>query len=184
MTHSSEVGLEVSTIAMLIVAARRSIRQLIAVKVVPLDITPHHYWMLMLMYLHQKPMSLGELARAMWMDNPTVSRMVQQMGTTKGGRGFLHSDPHPTHGRRIHIKLTPEGLLLCSEKLLQIGNEFQEKSHNNLTEEELATLQGLLCKYMRNLDVMVATDLPNMPFRPPRQLPQELLEAHPKASGI
>ena len=123
MTHSSEVGLEVSTIAMLIVAARRSIRQLIAVKVVPLDITPHHYWMLMLMYLHQKPMSLGELARAMWMDNPTVSRMVQQMGTTKGGRGFLHSDPHPTHGRRIHIKLTPEGLLLCSEKLLQIGND-------------------------------------------------------------
>jgi hypothetical protein len=45
MTDSSEAGLTLSSIGMLIVAARRSIRQLIAAKVVPLDITPHHYWM-------------------------------------------------------------------------------------------------------------------------------------------
>ena len=94
MNNSSEIGLTLSTVGMLIVAARRSIRQLIAAKVVPLDITPHHYWMLMILF-KGAPMSLGEVARAMWMDNPTVSRMVQQMGL----RGYLTVGPDPTHGR-------------------------------------------------------------------------------------
>ena len=183
MIHSSEVGLNLSTIGMLIVAARRSIRQLIAAKVVPLDITPHHYWMLMLLFRGKQAMSLGELARAMWMDNPTVSRMVQQMGTGKGGRGFLHSKAHPTHGRRIHIQLTQEGLTLC-EHLLEIGNDFQDKSHKNMTPEELDTLRALLCKYMRNLDVMVADELPGMPIRPHHHLNHEAVDIHPQASGI
>ena len=183
MIHSSEVGLNLSTIGMLIVAARRSIRQLIAAKVVPLDITPHHYWMLMLLYRGQNAMSLGELARAMWMDNPTVSRMVQQMGTGKGGRGYLHSKAHPTHGRRIHIQLTAEGQVLC-QHLLEIGNDFQEKSHRDMSTEELDMLRELLCKYMRNLDVMVANELPGMPIRPHHHLIHDEVDIHPQASGL
>jgi len=120
MAKNSEVGLTLSTIGMLIVAARRSIRQLIAAKVVPLDITPHHYWMLMTL-LKGAPMSLGELTRAMWMDNPTVSRMVQQMEF----RGYLTVSPDPTHGRKIQIRLTEEGYSLC-EQLSRIGADFQE----------------------------------------------------------
>lgn len=160
MNNSSEVGLSISTLGMLVVAARRSIRQLIAAKVVPLDITPHHYWMLIILY-KGAPMSLGELARAMWMDNPTLSRMVQQMGL----RGYLTVGPDPTHGRRIRIRLTPEGVTLC-EKLTQIGEDFKEKSQKDMTADEVATLRELLCKYMRNLDVMVAEELPGMPIRP------------------
>jgi DNA-binding MarR family transcriptional regulator len=176
MNNSSEVGLNLSTIGMLIVAARRSIRQLIAAKVVPLDITPHHYWMLMVLF-KGAPMSLGELARAMWMDNPTVSRMVQQMGL----RGFLTVGPDPTHGRRIRIRLTPEGLTLC-DKLLKIGAEFQEGSQKGMTPEEAAVLREVLCKYIRNLDVMVANELPGMPIRP--QHHHTSAEEHPQASGI
>ena len=176
MNNSSEVGLNLSTIGMLIVAARRSIRQLIAAKVVPLDITPHHYWMLMILF-KGAPMSLGELARAMWMDNPTVSRMVQQMGL----RGFLTVGPDPTHGRRIRIRLTPEGLTLC-DKLLKIGADFQEGSQKGMTPEEVAILREVLCKYIRNLDVMVANELPGMPIRP--QHHHEPAEEQPKASGI
>jgi len=160
MANSSEVGLSLSTIGMLIVAARRSIRQLIAAKVVPLDITPHHYWMLRIIF-NGAPMSLGELARAMWMDNPTVSRMVQHMGL----RGYLTVGPDPTHGRRIRIRLTEEGLVLC-EKLVEIGGDFQENSQKGMTPEEVATLREGLCKFIRNLDVMVASDLPGMPIRP------------------
>jgi len=96
-----------STVGMLIVAARRSIRQLIAAKVVPLEITPHHYWLLMILF-KGAPMSLGELTKAMWMDAPTVSRMVQQMGQ----RGYLAVGPDPDHGRRIRIRLTEGGLIL------------------------------------------------------------------------
>ena len=176
MNNSSEVGLTLSTTGMLIVAARRSIRQLIAAKVVPLDITPHHYWMLMVLY-KGAPMSLGELARAMWMDNPTVSRMVQQMGL----RGFLTVGPDPTHGRRIRIRMTPEGLILC-DKLLKIGGDFQENSQKGMSAEEVNTLRELMCKYIRNLDVMVASELPGMPIRP--QHHHELAEEQSKAAGI
>lgn len=176
MNNTSEVGLTLSTTGMLIVAARRSIRQLIAAKVVPLDITPHHYWMLMVLF-KGAPMSLGELARAMWMDNPTVSRMVQQMGL----RGFLTVGPDPTHGRRIRIRMTPEGLILC-DKLLKIGGDFQENSQKGMSAEEVDTLRELMCKYIRNLDVMVASELPGMPIRP--QHHHEVAEEHSKASGI
>lgn len=176
MNNTSEIGLTLSTTGMLIVAARRSIRQLIAAKVVPLDITPHHYWMLMVLY-KGAPMSLGELARAMWMDNPTVSRMVQQMGL----RGFLTVGPDPTHGRRIRIRLTPEGLVLC-DKLLKIGGDFQENSQKGMSAEEVTTLRELMCKYIRNLDVMVASELPGMPIRPQHR--HEVAEEQSKAAGI
>ena len=159
---------------MLVVAARRSIRQLIAAKVVPLDITPHHYWMLMVLY-NGKPLSLGELARAMWMDNPTVSRMVQQMHH----RHYLHVGSYPGHGRRILIQLTPEGQALCSQPLTTIHNDFQDASLKGFAPEEVATLRELMSKYIRNLDGMVAAEA-GMPLRPHHH---EFTEAHPKASG-
>jgi len=160
MTDSSEAGFTLSTIGNLIVAARRSIRQLIAAKVVPLDITPHHYWMLMIL-CKGAPMSLGELARATWMDAPTVSRMVQEMGTL----GYLTVSSDPAHGRRICIRLTDIGVALC-EKLVRIGGDFQENTQNGMTTEEVTTLREGLCKFIRILDVMVATELPGMPIRP------------------
>jgi DNA-binding MarR family transcriptional regulator len=178
MNNSSEVGLNLSTIGMLIVAARRSIRQLIASKIVPMDITPHHYWMLMVLY-KGAPMSLGELARAMWMDNPTVSRMVQQMGL----RHYLTVGPDPTHGRRIRIRLTQEGLALCNDRLLPIGQEFTDKAQSDMTPEDVTMLRELLCKYMRNLDVMVAQELPaGTPIRPRHHI--AMVDEQQKASGI
>jgi DNA-binding MarR family transcriptional regulator len=159
---------------MLVVAARRSIRQLIAAQVVPLELTPHHYWMLMVLY-NGKPMSLGELARAMWMDNPTVSRMVQQMTN----RGFLTVGPYPGHGRRILIQLTATGQTLCSQPLSDIHNVFNDASLNGFSTEELASFRELLCKYIRNLDTMVAAEA-GRPLRPHHH---EASEGHPKASG-
>jgi len=160
MPSSSEVGLTLSSIGMLIVAARRSIRQLIAAKVVPLDITPHEYWMLMILF-KGAPMSLGELTKAMWMDNPTVSRMVREMGL----RGYLTVGPDPAHGRRIRIGLTSGGEALC-EKLVEIGDNFKGHAQKGMTTEEVASLRDGLSKFIRNLDVMVATELPGMPIRP------------------
>jgi hypothetical protein len=89
--------------------------------------------------------------------------------------------PDPTHGRRIRIRLTPEGLTLC-EKLLKIGMDFQEGSQKGMTAEEVTVLRDVLCKYIRNLDVMVASELPGMPIRP--QHHHAGGEEHPQASGI
>ena len=160
MSNSSDLGYTISNIGMLIVAARRSVRQLVAAKVVPLDLTPHHFWMLLVLS-KGAPLSLGELAKAMWMDNPTISRMVQQMGL----RGYLTVGPDPHHGRRIRIRLTPDGVALC-EKLEEIGGGLTGQAEQGMSEEETRTLRELLCKLMRNLDVMVAKDLPGVPIRP------------------
>jgi DNA-binding MarR family transcriptional regulator len=186
MNHSSEAGISRSSIGMLIVAARRSIRQLIATKVVPLDITPHHYWMLMVLY-NGKPMSLGELARAMWMDNPTVSRMVQQMGSgskehnsgAKAGRGFLFVGPDQNHGRRISIRLTDTGRQLCSGILTQIHDEYHDAALQGFSAEEAGQMRELMCKYIRNLDKMVAAEA-GLPLRPHHN---NLTETLTKASG-
>jgi len=183
MNNYSEAGLSRSSIGMLVVAARRSIRQLIATKVVPHDITPHHYWMLMVLY-NGKPMSLGELARAMWMDNPTVSRMVQQMGSgskehNKPGRGFLKVGPYPGHGRRILIQLTEAGLAFCSGALTEIHEDHQAGALKGFSAEELATLRELLGKYIRNLDVMVAAEA-GLPLR---AIHHPFEESHPRAAG-
>jgi hypothetical protein len=51
-----------------------------------------------------------------------------------------------------------------------------------MSAEEAATLRELMCKYIRNLDVMVASELPGMPIRP--QHHHEGVEEHSKASGI
>jgi len=162
----SKVGLKISTIGMLIVAARRSIRLLIATRVAPLDITPHQYWMLMVL-LKGAPMSLGELTRAMWMDNPTVSRMVRQMRL----RGYLAVGPEPTHGRRIRIRLTPEGEAFC-EQLTEIGRDFQENAQKGMSPKEITGLRAGLCKFMINLDEMVASECPGLPIHAQRGHPK------------
>ena len=79
------------------------------------------------------------------------------------------------------VRLTPEGLNLC-EKLQKIGNDYMENSQKGMTQEEVATLRELMCKYIRNLDVMVANELPGMPIRPQHHHDPE--EEHPRASGI
>ena len=60
--------------------------------------------------------------------------------------------------------------------------EFRAWLDEHLTAEEVASLRSLLCKYIRNLDVMVATDLPGMPIRP--QHHHEVAEERPRAAGI
>jgi len=160
MSGSLEVGLKISTIGMLIVAARRSIRQLVAAKVVPLDLTPHHAWMLMVI-AKAAPLSQTNLAKAMWMDPPTVSRLIFEMEA----RGYLSVEPDPAHGRRNLISLTSEGLALF-ENLDEIRANFEEGSQKGMTEEEVAALREGLVKFMSNLDVMVAAELGGVPLRP------------------
>ena len=48
-----------SSVGMLIVAARRSIRQLVAALVAPLDLTPHQYWVLLILQSTRPPLPGG-----------------------------------------------------------------------------------------------------------------------------
>jgi DNA-binding MarR family transcriptional regulator len=141
-----------SSVGMLIVAARRSIRQLVASLVAPLDLTPHQYWVLLILQ-SSRPLSLGELANHMWMDDPSVSRTVKVMAD----RGLIESGPDPSHGRRILIRLTPEGQALCG-RLEQAAASYEVRMEAGLSDLEKASLHASLCKLLTNLDDILASD--------------------------
>ncbi len=88
----------------LIAAARRRLKQVMWVRLQPFHLTPQHVWVLMLIQ-QRGPVSLHALAQEAWMDDPTASRVVKLLA----GRGLLRSETDPAHGRRILIRLTPEG---------------------------------------------------------------------------
>jgi DNA-binding MarR family transcriptional regulator len=137
---------------MLIVAARRSIRQLVATLVAPLDLTPHQYWVLLILQ-SSRPLSLGELASHMWMDDPSVSRTVKVMAD----RGLIESGPDPTHGRRILIRLTSEGQALC-HRLEEAAAAYEERMEAGLNDIERAALHASLCRVLTNLDDILASE--------------------------
>jgi DNA-binding MarR family transcriptional regulator len=146
-----------SSLGMLIVAARRSIRQIVSTMVLPEAITPHQYWMLLVLQ-SSKPLSLGELATSMWMDDPSVSRAVKVLAD----RGLVEINHDPRHGRRLLIRLSLQGQALC-EQIWEVAGGFQERMEAGLTDLEKATLHASLCKVLSNLDDIIASEAPAGP---------------------
>lgn len=140
-----------------IVTARRSIKYLIGTRLSALDITPNLYWLIRILF-HNVAASVGELAREMRLDVPTVSRMVKQMVF----RGYLAAEKDPANRRNTLVRLTPEGESLCGE-LNQIEADFQGNAEKGILAEEVAVMQKVLSKYIANLDRMVATDASELP---------------------
>src|SRR5512135_3806328 len=99
LTPLTKVGL-----GFLVAATRRRVKQVVWARLAPLGLTPQQYW-IMLVINRKGPQSLHLLAKEVWMDDPTASRVVKALCD----RGLLRSEPDPAHGRRILIRLTPEG---------------------------------------------------------------------------
>ena len=146
----THLGLSVSTNGMLIAAARRLIRQLIGDRVEAFGLTPHQYWAMMI--LHDiGPLCLTDLAAAMWMDDPTISRMVKHLSQ----RGLLKVEGDPTHGRRILITLSPEGEKMWT-KLNAIAQDFRAKAETGLSASEKQALRRTLSQIILNLEAMMS----------------------------
>jgi DNA-binding MarR family transcriptional regulator len=149
---STGSDLEFSTIGMAIVAAHRSFRQLVTGKIVPLGLIPQHAWIILAL-AEASPLSLSDLARAIRMDTPTMSRRVRELEE----RGILRTDSDPGHGRKIRIYLDVEGLAL-SIKLQTISDLLHVRAAKGMTKIETEALKILLNKYILNMDTMVAAD--------------------------
>jgi DNA-binding MarR family transcriptional regulator len=135
-------------LGLLVSAVRRRVKQVIWARLVPLDLTPQQFWVLLV--LQQKgPQSLHPLAQAVWMDDPTASRVVKALGE----RGLVTSTADPAHGRRILISPTTEGTLLTRE-LQALADEVKARLLAGLDDaEQLALRQGLL-RMLGNMDAL------------------------------
>jgi DNA-binding MarR family transcriptional regulator len=150
------LGLQVSSNGMLIVAARRLIRQLIGERVESFDLTPHQYWAILVLH-DAGPLCLTDLAASMWMDDPTISRMVKHLHE----RGILKVEGDPNHGRRIVITLSAEGEKLWA-KLNAIGQDFRSKAEIGLSAAERQTMRKCLSQLILNMEDMMTNGITPM----------------------
>jgi DNA-binding MarR family transcriptional regulator len=133
-------------------AVRRRLKQVVAAKLLPYDLTLQQFWVLLVL-LEKGSCSLHPLAQLVWMDDPTASRVVKTMVE----RDLLETKPDPSHGRRILISLTPRSVLLAQE-LQGIATEVKSGMVAGLQPDEQAVLrQGLLAVFA-NLGGMLAAN--------------------------
>jgi DNA-binding MarR family transcriptional regulator len=152
----------------LVAATRRRVKQVVWARLTPLGLTPQQFWIMIV--LHRKgPHSLHALAQAVWMDDPTASRVVK----TLCDRGLVRSDPDPAHGRRILIRPTLEGTKV-SRQLETIAEEVRERLVGGLSEEDQLVLRRGLAQMITNMDAL-AEELPR---------PRRTSQRSPKVSNL
>ena len=143
-----------SSLPLLISATRRRIRQVAWRWLAPHDLTPQQYTVLMV--LAEKPgRSLREVAELVWVDNPTASRILKNLQA----RGFVVAGSDPSHGRRLQLTLSAEGLALA-QSLRQIRDTMIEGIESGLTQHDDLQIRQTLRKMMSNLVQMEAEGFP------------------------
>ena len=146
MKETSPATFEHSTLSMLIAAARRHVKHAVGALGEPYGLNPYQYWMLWLLR-EQGPLSLSELARLMWMDHPTTSRLVHALESD----GYLEVSPDPKHGRRIRIGI-PEAKRDHVEEICSRATEYRTRMEEGLSLDEQKVLRSSLCKVITNLE--------------------------------
>lgn len=145
---------EDSALVMLVAAARRALKHAVDPLLDPLDLTAQQGWILLLLR-ETGPLSLTELAKLMWLDHPTTSRLVHGLEARK----VLEVKQDPTHGRRIQIGIAPEGRSL-TETLHMAGETFRERVEKGFSQDEKIAFRGFLCRLLQNLSDMEAASKP------------------------
>ncbi len=98
--------------------------------------------------LHARPnSSLNEIVRHLTIDQPTLSRIIDQLVA----RNLVTRTPRPDDGRFVSISLTPEGLSLF-EEMWPLTLKHDRRGTRSLTPAEEKTLASLLQKVLRSLD--------------------------------
>src|SRR5512142_3190920 len=97
-------------IGMLVAATRRRLKQVVWARLVPYNLTPQQFWVLLHLY-QGHPMSLHELAANIWADDPTACRIVARLTDRK----LVKADADPDDRRRFRLSLTPKGKKLAGD---------------------------------------------------------------------
>src|SRR5215813_13612522 len=147
--QGSDIANNNDSIGLLVAAARRRMKQVIWSRLTPFNLTPQQFWVLL--HLHGgRPMSLHELARNIWADDPTACRIVARQTERK----LVRAESDPEDRRRFRLMLTPKGRKLGAE-LTSVAEEIQIGMERNLSVAERQLLCGQLQRVVDNLDRML-----------------------------
>jgi DNA-binding MarR family transcriptional regulator len=152
---------EEASLPLLLTLVRSRLRQVSWHLLAPFDITPQQYQVLMTLVDHPG-LSHRELAEALVLDKPTATRILQALQR----KAWIRILPHPHHGRKLRIELTPEGTALTG-RLQAFRHTIRKGLERDLDPEERRTLRLLLRRLKENLDLMDSSlDAPSEPSDP------------------
>jgi MarR family transcriptional regulator for hemolysin len=136
----------------LIAMTRRRIKQTVSSRLVRFDLGSQQFWVL-LSLRKEEGLSLHELARRTWTDDPTACRMVGKLIE----RGLIRSDEDPGDRRRFRLNLTAKGRKLATE-LENFAVEIRATVARGLSGDERRQLASLLRRVMANADSLEEGD--------------------------
>lgn len=133
-------------VGLLIGAARRKLRRLVAERVAPYGLSPQQFSALITIDEADGP-SLGEIAGRLRMDAPTASRAVTQLLQKK----LVAAEGDRGDRRRLRLRLTASGRAKIGP-LRALWAELRGAGVHGLNREEEEMLRQLLHKVIANLD--------------------------------
>jgi DNA-binding MarR family transcriptional regulator len=136
----------------LIAAARRRIKRVVAGRLAGRDLTTQQFWILVA--VEETPgISQVEIATRTRADAPNVSRAL----ATLAARGLVRTEQDRADRRRAHVHLTAAGRALAAE-LLPLAREVREAMVAGMTRSEVESLCAGLQRLIANLDGLDARD--------------------------
>jgi DNA-binding MarR family transcriptional regulator len=132
----------------LIAMTRRRIKQTVSNRLVRFELGPQQFWVL-LNLRKEEGLSLHELARRTWTDDPTACRMVGKLIE----RGLIRSEEDPADRRRFRLGLTAKGRKLATE-LESFALEIRTTVARGMSGDDRRQLCNLLRKVMVNTDAL------------------------------
>ncbi len=134
------------SLGFLIARTDRRIRQWVSGKISRLSLSAPQFWLLVRI-CEREGGSLGELAQAVRIDEPTASRVVFALAR----RGLVRSEVDPADRRRSRLYLTHEGRQLM-DCLLGVSEEILSAVEGALTSPERDAVASGLQKVVARLD--------------------------------
>jgi DNA-binding MarR family transcriptional regulator len=135
-------------VMILLSMARRRIKQTVSSRLGSFELGSQQLWVLLTLR-KEGGLSLHELARRTWTDDPTACRMVGKLTE----RGIIRSDEDPEDRRRFRLMLTAKGRKLADE-METFATELRATVVRGLSGDDRQQLCRLLRKVTGNMDVM------------------------------
>ena len=135
-------------------ATRRRIDQAVGRRVHAHGLNPRRFWVLVNL-LEAPGSSIREVARRLRMDEPTASRIMASLAR----RRLVCVRPDSFDRRRHRLELTPKGRALAGT-LSALAAEVRQAAEAGLTDDEKATLRGLLLRVGENMRTLEASPYP------------------------
>jgi DNA-binding MarR family transcriptional regulator len=139
----------------LIAMTRRRVKQTVTNRLAKFELGSQQFWVLLTLR-KEGGLSLHELARRTWSDDPTACRMVGKLTE----RGLIRSDEDPEDRRRFRLGLTAKGRKLADE-LESFAVEVRSTVVRGLTGDDRRQLCALLRRVMSNMDSLEQEPAPN-----------------------